>query len=272
MLERQINHMVRIVDDLLDVSRITQGKVELRKESVELRSIVNAAVELSRPLIDAARHEITVSLPNETIRLNADPVRLTQVLINLLNNAVKFTPDGRAHLVDRRDDRRHGRRSRVDVRIRVRDTGVGIAPEALPHVFDMFMQGDRSLEKTRGGLGVGLTLVRDLVALHGGSVQARSDGPGTGSEFIVTLPLDPTASCRSAGWRTATMPAIAARLYGSSSRTTTTTDARCSRCFCKQKGHTVATAADGTQALEAVGDFQPGCRAARCRHAGTERL
>ena len=191
ILERQVNHMVRIVDDLLDVSRITQGKVELRKERVMLSSLVNAAVEFCRPVIEAAQHSLTISLPNESILLDADPVRLTQVMVNLLNNAVKFTPaGGHIWLIAETIGEGDGH---DQLQIRVRDTGVGIAPELVPKIFDMFMQGDLSLERTRAGLGVGLTLVRNLVALHGGTVEARSDGVGSGSEFIVSLPIDPVA-------------------------------------------------------------------------------
>jgi two-component system CheB/CheR fusion protein len=255
VLDRQVNHMVRIVDDLLDVSRITQGKVELRKESVDLRNVVDAAVELSRSQIEAARHEITVSLPTETIRLQADPVRLTQVLINLINNAVKFTPAG-GHIWligETTGGMGHGPR---EIRIRVRDTGVGIAPELLPHVFDMFMQGDRSLEKTRGGLGVGLSLVRDLVALHGGSVQARSAGPDAGSEFIVTLPMDPELTAELARGERDEPAAVAAPL-----RILIADDNDDGRqmlaLYLKQKGHIVATAADGKEALREVADFHP---------------
>ena len=190
VLDRQLTHMVRIVDDLLDVSRITQGKVELRREVVDLKNVVSAAVDLCRPVVDAAGQDITVSLPDEPVKLDADPVRLAQVLVNLVNNAVKFTPS-RGHIWLLAETTGEQPEAPDAVRIRVRDSGIGIAPDVLPQIFDLFMQGDRSLERTRGGLGVGLTLVRSLVLLHGGSVEARSDGPGTGSEFVVTLPLDP---------------------------------------------------------------------------------
>ena len=189
VLERQIAHLVRIVDDLLDVSRITQGKVELRKEQLHLADVVRAAVELARPAVDAAQHVLTVSLPPEAVTINGDPVRLTQVLVNLLNNAVKFTPPaGHIWLIAETVAEESGGPDHV--RIRVRDTGIGIAPELRDKVFDMFMQGDHSLERTRGGLGVGLTLVRNLVALHGGSVDVWSEGLGRGSELTVSLPVE----------------------------------------------------------------------------------
>ena len=192
VLDRQVTHMVRIVDDLLDVSRITQGKVELRKERLELAALVTAAVELCRPGITASRHVLTISLPDETVTLDGDAVRLTQVLVNLLNNAIKFTPpDGHIWLIAETSGEPTEHVNQV--RIRIRDTGVGIPAHMLPKIFDMFMQGDVSLERTQAGLGVGLTLVRNLVALHGGTVDVHSEGKGSGSEFTVSLPIDPHA-------------------------------------------------------------------------------
>jgi signal transduction histidine kinase len=184
MMDRQVQQLVRLVDDLLDVSRITRGKVELKKERVALSSAVATAVETSRPLIEAARHELTVTLPPDTIELEADPTRLAQVLSNLLNNAAKYTnPGGKIWLTAEREGDR--------VAVSIRDTGVGIPPELLPRVFDLFMQVDRSIEKAQGGLGVGLTLVRTLLEMHGGTVEVRSEGLGKGSEFIIRLPLAP---------------------------------------------------------------------------------
>jgi signal transduction histidine kinase len=184
MIERQVGHMVRLVDDLLEVTRITRGKVELRKERVTLSEIVASAVETSRPFIEAGEHELSVSVPPEPIELKADATRLAQVLVNLLNNAAKYTdPGGRIRLAAAREGNQ--------VTIRVRDTGIGICPEVLPHIFDMFMQAERSYGRDQGGLGIGLTLVRRLVEMHDGSVEAHSDGPGHGSEFVVRLPLAP---------------------------------------------------------------------------------
>ena len=180
MMERQLGQMVRLIDDLLDVSRITRGKLELRKERVELAAVIGTAIDTSRPLVEDAGHELDVSLPTDPVYLDADPVRLAQVFSNLLNNAAKYTErGGRIWLaVERRDG---------EVRISVRDTGVGIPAESLTSIFEMFNQVDRSLEKSHGGLGIGLTLVKRLVEMHGGSVEARSDGPGKGAEFIVRL-------------------------------------------------------------------------------------
>jgi signal transduction histidine kinase len=184
MMDRHVQQLVRLVDDLLDVSRITRGTVELKKERVALSSIVATAVETSRPLIEAARHELSVTLPPETIELEADPTRLAQVLSNLLNNAAKYTEaGGKIWLTAEREGSR--------VAVRVRDSGVGIAADMLPRIFELFMQVDRSIDKSQGGLGVGLTLVRTLLDMHGGTVEVRSEGLGQGSEFSISLPLAP---------------------------------------------------------------------------------
>jgi PAS domain S-box-containing protein len=184
MMERQLAQMVRLIDDLLDVSRITRGRLELRKERVELAGVVQSAVEGSRPLIVASAHRLTVTLPPEPVYLDADPVRLAQVFANLLTNAAKYTDRG-GH-VELTAARHSGA-----VVVAVKDTGIGIAPEHLPRLFQMFSQVGRSLERAQGGLGIGLTLVKRLVEMHGGTVQAGSDGPGKGSEFVVRLPVVP---------------------------------------------------------------------------------
>jgi signal transduction histidine kinase len=184
ILNRQTQHLMRIVDDLLDMSRIIQGKFDLRKERVTLATVVTTAVESTRSFVESRRHRLTVNLPAEPLFLEADPVRLAQVLINLLNNAAKFTDvGGQISLTAMRDA------AAQQAVISVRDNGDGIAADVLPRIFTMFTQGDRSLERTRGGLGVGLTLVQSLVQLHGGTVEAQSEGPGRGSEFTVRLPL-----------------------------------------------------------------------------------
>jgi PAS domain S-box-containing protein len=186
IIARQLRQMTRLVDDLLDVSRITRGKIELRKERIELSAVVNSAVEASRPLIEKDRHELTILLPHEPIHLHADLTRLSQVISNLLNNAAKYTePGGHIWLTAERQE--------GQVLIRVRDTGIGIQANMLPHIFEMFLQTDRSRERSQGGLGIGLSLVRRLVELHGGRVEAHSPGPGRGSEFIVHLPLSQNA-------------------------------------------------------------------------------
>ncbi|VTR97706.1 histidine kinase : PAS domain S-box OS=Singulisphaera acidiphila (strain ATCC BAA-1392 / DSM 18658 / VKM B-2454 / MOB10) GN=Sinac_0766 PE=4 SV=1: PAS_4: GAF_2: HisKA: HATPase_c [Gemmata massiliana] len=177
MLGRQVGQMVHMVDDLLDVSRFTRGKVELRKELLVLADAVTRAVETARPLIDARHHAIEVSVPAEPIHLDADPTRLTQILGNLLNNAAKYTEDGGRIWLS-------AARNGDEAVVRVRDTGIGLAPEMLLRAFDLFTQESRTLDRAQGGLGIGLTLVRSLVELHGGTVRAFSDGPGLGSEFV----------------------------------------------------------------------------------------
>ena len=182
MMERQLAHMVHLIDDLVDVSRVSRGKVVLRRERVELRSVVDAAVETTRPAIDAAGHELVVDLPAEPLVFDGDRTRLAQVFANLLHNAGKYTPPGgRIALTARRDG--------AEAVVRVADTGVGIPADMLPRIFDMFTQVGASLERSQGGLGIGLTLVRRLAELHGGRVGAGSAGAGRGSEFTVRLPL-----------------------------------------------------------------------------------
>jgi signal transduction histidine kinase len=180
--ERQIGHLMRLLDDLLDVSRLTRGKIELRKETVTLQMVVAEALETTRGFLDSRRHVESVSLPEMPLWFEADPTRITQVVGNLLDNAAKYTPRGGQISVA-------GYREHGDVVLRVRDTGMGIAPEMLPRVFDLFAQSDRRLADAAGGLGVGLTLARTLTELHGGTITVESEGPGRGSQFVVRLPI-----------------------------------------------------------------------------------
>jgi PAS domain S-box-containing protein len=181
VIARQVQRMSLLLDDLLDVARITRGQLELKKDYVDLKSVVNVAVETARPLLDAKRHQLTVSLPPTTISLEADPLRLSQVIGNLLTNAAKYTdPDGRIELQARMN---HG-----ELLISIRDNGIGLAEEVLPGLFTMFSQVNSAIDRAEGGLGIGLALVKGLVALHGGRVEVRSDGLGRGSEFTVHLP------------------------------------------------------------------------------------
>ncbi len=182
VMERQHSHMVRLVDDLLDVSRIAQNKIELRRSRVQLADVLNSAVETVRPLIDAAGHTLTVSLPQPPVLLDADLTRLAQVFGNLLGNSVKYTEKG-GHIW------LSAERQGTEVAVFVRDTGSGIPPAALPGIFDMFSQVERTLERSTGGLGIGLALVKGLVELHRGTVTAQSDGQGRGSTFTVRLPM-----------------------------------------------------------------------------------
>jgi CheY-like chemotaxis protein/two-component sensor histidine kinase len=180
-MREQVVYLARLVDDLLDVSRILRGQVHLQWEPVEAETTVHRAVETVRPLIESQRQELTVSLPEKPACVQGDPVRLAQIVTNLLHNAAKYTNrGGRIWLTVSQTEQQ--------VAIAVRDNGMGIEAELLPRVFDLFTQADRSIERSQGGLGIGLTLVRSLVEMHGGSVTARSDGEGCGSEFIVRLP------------------------------------------------------------------------------------
>ena len=182
MMERQLTQMVRLVDDLMDISRISRGKMDLRTEHVQLAAVLGSAVETSRPLIEEMGHELTVTLPHQPVVVDADLTRLAQVFLNLLNNAAKYSERGG-------QIRLTAEQQGSDAVVSVRDTGIGIAADQLPHVFEMFTQIDRGLEKARGGLGIGLSLVKRLAEMHGGSIEARSDGPGKGSDFVVRLPV-----------------------------------------------------------------------------------
>ena len=181
MMGRQVRQMVRLIDDLLDVSRITRGRIELRNAPLDLRDALHAAVESQQPFVDAQRHALSVDVPGFPLMVVADHGRLVQVFGNLLNNAAKYTPAG-GHI------RIAASLEGGQAVVRVRDDGAGIPPAMLDAIFEMFTQVDASVERAHGGLGIGLTLVKNLVELHGGRVHARSDGPGRGSEFVVTLP------------------------------------------------------------------------------------
>jgi CheY-like chemotaxis protein len=193
VIDRQARHMARMLDDLLDVSRIIHGKIELRKEPVDLAQVLADAMEAGRPLLQKCGHRLTRQVPAGAMMVEGDATRLEQVFVNLLNNAARYTPPGGNVWLE--VEPAGGR-----VRVRVRDDGEGIAPDMLGRVFELFTQADRSLARSKGGLGIGLTLVKKLVELHGGTVAAASEGPGRGSEFLVTLPLrEPAGSAAAAG-------------------------------------------------------------------------
>jgi PAS domain S-box-containing protein len=248
VMERQVAQLGRLVDDLLEVSRITRGKITLHVEPVTVDEVVQRAVETSQPLIDAAHHTLSVTLPEPPLTLHADPLRLAQVLANLLNNAAKYTePGGRIELVAARE---------LDTAVvRVRDNGLGIAPEHLPHVFDLFAQADRSLTRAQGGLGIGLTLVRSLVELHGGSVSARSAGIGEGSEFELRLPLHPLPGSLRGDQPVSFLDA------GESHRLLVVDDNRehadTLALYLSTAGHQVRVAYDGLDAVAVATDFDP---------------
>jgi two-component system, sensor histidine kinase len=249
MIERQLHQMVRLVDDLLDVSRITTGKLALRRERVELRSVAQNAIEAVAPILDARGHTLKAELPPPGVYVNVDPTRLAQVFLNLLNNAAKFTDSG----------------GRIEFSVaagggellaRVRDNGIGFAPEMRDMIFEMFAQADRSLERSATGLGVGLSLSRRLAELHGGTLEGRSDGPGRGAEFVVRIPV---------------LPSDASREFPSSARISFAGEARHrilladdNRDFAvsfaallRGMGNEVRVEHDGASALAAAGEFRP---------------
>jgi PAS domain S-box-containing protein len=255
-MERQVEYMVRLVDDLLDVSRIMRGKIELRRARVDLAAAVARAVETSRPSIDAEVHRLTVAVAPEPLWVDGDLVRLAQVVSNLLNNAAKYTQrGGEIRLaVEREGD---------EAVLRVHDTGVGIAPEVLPRIFDMFFQADRRTKNAQGGMGIGLTLVKSLVEMHGGRVDAHSDGPGKGSEFMVRLPLlKPSETGDRAGHDPSRRAQLDARAAPPASRRVLVVDdnapaAETLAIFLRLEGHDVTVAHDGQSALERAAAAAP---------------
>jgi PAS domain S-box-containing protein len=256
IIERQLEHMVRLIDDLLDIARVTSGKLQLRKGRVELATVVRSAVDEVRPLIAEAGHELTVSLLPEAIFVDADPTRLGQVFSNLLNNAAKYTDKGGHIWVT--EERGNG-----EVAISVRDTGIGIAAEHLPHIFEMFAQAAPALERAQGGLGVGLALVRGLVDLHGGRIEAHSGGPRMGSEFIVHLPVDehepqPRAEQPRAGESGQAAeqrrPAAARRILVVDDNVDS---AQSLAMLLNRMGHETQMAYDGLEAVQAAAAFKP---------------
>lgn len=247
-MEGQVRQMVRLIDDLLDVSRITRGKLDLRKTRVDVRDVARTALDTVRPLIEEARHELTVSLPDEPLVLDGDPARLSQVFSNLLSNAAKYTPEGgRIEFAAERQG--------SDLVASVKDTGLGIPPGMLDVVFDMFTQVDRTLERSHGGLGIGLHLVKRLVELHGGRVEARSEGEGKGSQFLVRLPLavasdGVTDGGPSGGGGTGAGQRV---LVADDNKDAADMLAR----VLKALGHQVRVAYDGQQAIELAESYRP---------------
>jgi PAS domain S-box-containing protein len=249
IIERQVGHLARLVDDLLEISRITVGSIQLRQERLDLRGIVDRAVETVRPVIDRRKHELLVTLPPEPVWLIADPTRLEQVIGNLLNNAVKYTDEGgRIWLTLEQES---------EAVLRVRDAGIGIAPELLPHIFDLFTQADRASDRSQGGLGIGLTLVEKLVGMHGGTVTAFSAGLGLGSEFTIRLPLAVPQFKPSL----AAPIAEASEVISRPSRVLVVDDnldaAESMATWLQLAGHDVQTAYGGPAALEAAVAFRP---------------
>jgi CheY-like chemotaxis protein/two-component sensor histidine kinase len=253
VIQRQLRQLTRLIDDLFDVSRITRGKIQLRKERVDAAAILRSAVEAVQPLIEERQHELTVSFRPGTLYLEADPTRLEQIVVNLLTNAAKYTDaGGQISLIAKNDGN--------EIVIRVRDNGLGIPPEKLPQMFELFVQGDRSLARSEGGLGIGLTLVRSLAEMHGGSVRAYSEGLGKGSEFVVRLPASKTAgpvrpapSARTLPGRTAPANRPARILVVDDNMDSAHTLAK----LLSRQGHDVRTVYDGPAAIEAARGHQP---------------
>jgi PAS domain S-box-containing protein len=250
IMERQVRQMVRLVDDLLDVARISQNKLELRREWLDLSSVVNSAVETSKPIIDAARHRLEISIPREPIRLHADPVRLAQAVSNLLNNAAKYSEAGRQIWLT-------AKQQNDEVIVSVRDTGMGIPHDELQNIFGMFVQAEHSMENSKGGLGIGLTLVQRIIRMHGGAIEAHSEGRGKGSEFIIRLPsaaaVKPGANEESRYDDDSKSMASLRILVVDDN----TDSAESMALMLKFAGHTVAVAHDGLAALETAETFRP---------------
>ena len=252
-MQRQVEQMVHLVDDLLDVSRITRGTLQLRRQHIPVADAVHSAVEATRVMMEEAGHELTVTLPDEPIMVYADPTRLAQVLTNLLHNAVKYTPTpGNVWLEVERQ-----RQDKSQLEVRVRDTGMGIPPEMGEHIFEMFGQIDRSLETGYSGLGIGLTLVKNIVHMHGGAIELHSEGAGQGSEFTVRLPIpaDPSASTPDSETSTA------AEQHQQGLRVLVVDDNEAAaimlRMLVQAAGHQVRTAGDGEEAVQCAADFLP---------------
>jgi len=248
VIDRQVTQMTRLIDDLMDVSRITRGTFELRRERVALEEVVRHAVETSRPGIDASGHDLVIRLPPDPIYLDADVIRLAQVFANLLNNAAKYTgPGGRIAVT--------AERSGEAVAVTVQDSGIGIPEDMLARVFEPFTQLDRSLERSRGGLGIGLALAKRLVEMHGGAVEAHSLGIGHGSRFVVRLPV--AAQQIAAQTAELSIP-VAARGRNRILIADDNYDSATSlSILLNDAGYDVRTAGDGVQALETAAQFRP---------------
>ena len=249
VMERQLHHLVRLVDDLLDVSRISQGKLELRRQRIELSEVVKTALDTCEPLVRQQGQELAISLPDEEVYVDADKTRLAQAVCNVVSNAAKYSAPGSQILLA---VQREGR----EAVIRVKDQGIGIPPDMLTRVFELFIQVDQSLEKSQNGLGVGLTIVKRLVEMHGGSVEALSEGPGRGSEFILRLPILPSG-CRErredpaeqSAWKTGRHRILVVDDNVDAAQTLAM--------MLEMAGHDVRTAHDGLAGIEAASEFRP---------------
>jgi signal transduction histidine kinase len=248
LIGRQTEHLARLVDDLLEVARITQGKLTLQRSRITLQALVESALEVARPFIEKSQQRLELSLPPGDTWLYVDAVRMSQVIANILHNASKFTPDrGRIALAAQQDS--------DGLRITISDEGVGIAPDLLGSVFELFSQGDRSLDRSQGGLGIGLSLVRGLVDMHGGTVAAHSEGPDRGSQFVIRLPRDAmTQPAQAPATAASAMPHRARRILVVEDNLDA---AEAMRLLLAQLGHHVASATSGGEAIEVARRFRP---------------
>ena len=249
IIERQVRHLVRLVSDLLDVSRVSQGKLLLNKRPLETSDVVFRAIEMASPLVEQRGHRLTVKVPERGLLVEADETRLAQVMCNILNNAAKYTPEGGRIEVTAAQDAAHSV-------VRIKDSGIGLRPEVRSRIFDLFVQEERGLDQSRGGLGIGLSIARGLVELHGGTIEARSDGEGQGSEFVIRLPLagaGPVAAARENG--------AGARAGRRGKRILVVDDNRDGAELLEEVfralGHTTRLAYDGESALQGARDFAP---------------
>ena len=257
LIDQQVNHMARLMEDLLDLSRVTRSSLELRKEATDLTAVINDAIETSRPLIEAGQHKLTVNLPADKMMVDGDPTRLMQLFANLLNNAAKYTQsNGEIHLTAAVACRAE-KDSPQEIVVSIKDTGIGIAPELLPHLFDMFFQAESGKERRYGGLGIGLTLARSIVELHGGSIEVSSEGQGKGSQFTVRLPLLSVDGAQ----QPSNPAAIEEPTLAQSKRVAIVDDnklqAQSLAMLLEMLGYQVRTAHDGTSAIDMIAEFLP---------------
>ena len=249
LIGRQLSHLTRLVDDLLDVSRLTRGKASLKKELLDLSYLVAQAIETCQPMVDARGQTMEFHPADEALPVNADPTRIVQAVANIINNATKYTAAGGAISIATRHERN-------EAVVRIRDSGIGIPPALLPKVFDIFFQGDRSLDRPEGGLGIGLSIVKSLVEMHGGSVAAFSEGTQRGSEFVIRLPLADEHDLA------APMPKLPQRVAARSHKRLLVVDdnldfASTLASLLEVAGHEVRTVQDGTSALPAAAIYRP---------------
>jgi len=255
VIEGQARHLSRLVDDLLDVARITQGKFKLRTEPIDLAAVVARGVQTSGPAVEAAGQTLVVETPSEPVAMVVDPTRIAQVVANLLNNAAKYgASGGRVRLSAVVESAADGRREAV---VRVEDTGIGIPAETLPKIFEPFMQADASVARSQGGLGIGLALVKRIVELHGGTVEAKSAGPGRGSEFVVRLPMDAERRTDESDGPTPAVSDADVRPLRILVVDDNPASAKTMTMLLKKMGHELATAYDGEGAVETAAGFRP---------------